>query len=803
MRLGLTRNGIAWSTVGSYLIFAAVFGLTAPRAKGAERQFLVILANSPKQYPNPNRDPQGQPPGGLINRQLIHNAYFDKVSPSIGSFAEYWEEISYGDVQVSGATSDWINLPWAIQPPLIDASRDNSGGLPPVTENMNDINLRNSPSNWYDLNLSGSYNYGAGEPFNNSFAAAILDLDGDQTTGNVDNGPFFVGPGSGHTTAGGFPVWKPGERYIDYDDDGRWDGLDEANNQMDWDGDGQPDLRGPWIDLNRDNAASNPTNCVYLPDDDNDGWPNCCPNGPGEPGCEPYHPLDPDRQENACPPTQWESDDGPWADCNGNLIPDACDISASSAACTESGYKDLYDGACPGCGQSEDIRPFEDTEGECLPGAGNDVPDECEFINMQLPGQPVIPCITGTVGEEDGCFGALDCLALEDESRQSNIQSRCEFDDSNGNEDLDIVEPFENFLRRWDPCAFDPDVEQPNFEEFPAHWVKVYDPLSPNAYTPITCSSPEKSFIYADPSYILDNYPGKGLFCSKSRTPCETDADCPRAFDTDFDRCTISQIDCEFQSSSVCPLNRVGFCSQSKTICSGDESCLDQRCDESSANADAACTNDGQCSGGLCELVADHGPCIPMEECAPANRCISGGEELVSEAQGRILWGSHHGDLGDCVCSDGRECLPYVRIGGTIIENACPAGFHMEYDPPDEWENVVTPNGPDGVEVHTTKMQHAGGRFGEGDNIEPVCFDVIDVFGTPVSVIPGWYEQAWEDRYEGDDGCPNPQYDPRKGVVAGNEERVACEAPPVLLRAGPATPFHTTPTTALRISPAN
>ena len=34
------------------------------------------------------------------------------------------------------------------------------------------------------------------------------------------------------------------------DSDGRWDGFDEARNEMDWNHDGRPDLRGPWYDLN-------------------------------------------------------------------------------------------------------------------------------------------------------------------------------------------------------------------------------------------------------------------------------------------------------------------------------------------------------------------------------------------------------------------------------------------------------------------------------------------------------------------------------------------------------------------------
>ncbi len=122
----------------------------APAARAGTRQFLVILANSPKQYPNPDRVPQGQPEDGLPNPQLIFNQYFDTTSPDIGSFAEYWEEISYGDVTIAGETTDWISLPWAILPPLIDPTRDRIGD-PPLADNLNDPNLRNSPSNFYDL----------------------------------------------------------------------------------------------------------------------------------------------------------------------------------------------------------------------------------------------------------------------------------------------------------------------------------------------------------------------------------------------------------------------------------------------------------------------------------------------------------------------------------------------------------------------------------------------------------------------------------------------------------------------------
>ena len=67
-----------------------------------ERRFMVILATSPKQYPGPMN---GMPAGGWVSVGLIHQQYFDKVDPDVGSLAEYWEEVSYGDITISGDTT--------------------------------------------------------------------------------------------------------------------------------------------------------------------------------------------------------------------------------------------------------------------------------------------------------------------------------------------------------------------------------------------------------------------------------------------------------------------------------------------------------------------------------------------------------------------------------------------------------------------------------------------------------------------------------------------------------------------------
>ena len=89
-----------------------VYSLMAHAAYAGERQFLVILATSPKQF--------GGAPGNLINPELVNRQYFDRdPDNATTSFLEYWEEISYGDVSIAPSpnrdkVTDWISLPWRI-----------------------------------------------------------------------------------------------------------------------------------------------------------------------------------------------------------------------------------------------------------------------------------------------------------------------------------------------------------------------------------------------------------------------------------------------------------------------------------------------------------------------------------------------------------------------------------------------------------------------------------------------------------------------------------------------------------------
>lgn len=464
-----------WVAVACSMGAIASLLLTVSALAG-DRQFLIILANSPKQYPD-----QAPP---LPNPELIRKQYFDKNSENdIDSFAEYWREISYGNVTITGEVTDWIVLPWAIQP-----------GQAPDED----------PGMW--------------EEFDNTRAMVQIDVDGD---GNPDNDRFEFAQGGRDTDrVTGASVWMPGERFMDMDDDGMWDGLDEAKNNMDWDGDGLPDLAGPWIDLNGDGLAEQEAGCPYLGDSDNDGLPDCCPDGPGEAGCEAFPAL------GACPATQWPGPTGvDIIDCNGNLIPDACDIDCMSVGCFLTGWAQIVcpggfcdhdnTGRCQGgskdreqcahlCGNSADEHPYElDQEGFCVPGlsSSDGIPDECQF-DIYLKGAPC-----AAEGTDPGA-----CLVTcGDLGTQRSPMPRCEYDDADEDGALDIVEPFEDFLRRWDVAEQD--------------WIVVDDDYIRGHY-PGHIGSSDKIFTRSQARLVYTSIDRPQSDKCLTDVPCTTDEDC-------------------------------------------------------------------------------------------------------------------------------------------------------------------------------------------------------------------------------------------------------------------------------------
>ncbi|MCO6438986.1 MAG: PKD domain-containing protein [Phycisphaerae bacterium] len=421
---------------------------TAQRSHAAERKFLVMLANSPKEH-GAAQVPPGEPP--LENPADVYQAYFGPGS----SFANYWKEISYGDVTVTGDVTDWIELPWPIQP---------KGSTPSDAEDLNDLQ---------DILFS----YGKPERFDNSQGMVRIDIDGDPN--GEDNGPFAneFPEGSYDTTAnGGFDVWRPGGRFLDIDGDDRWDGLDEARNAMDFDGDGRADLLGPWLDLDGSGTPNNTGNCIYLPDSDNDGNPDCCPNGPGQTGCAGFPVDSPMGQpDTACPGTTWTDARGAAVrDCNGNLIPDTCDVAGGCERddCRETDWYQRNASRCTQLAQkSADRLPGVDEEGSCSDGEPDGIPDECQF--------------------EEGRTGELCCNSPTDSCTPAvrATTPRCEFHDVNGNNQLDVVEPFESFVRTIYGRSLDPTDPTPIFPP----------PMNPNA---------PKTLGEKNEKYIRDNYPG-------------------------------------------------------------------------------------------------------------------------------------------------------------------------------------------------------------------------------------------------------------------------------------------------------
>ena len=105
----------------AYIVMASLvcLVLSIESVLAGTRQFLVILANSPKENLTacassadcPDQGENTNCVGGacLINPEIIRRQYFED-----SSFADCWEEISYGDIKINGKATEWLSLPWPI-----------------------------------------------------------------------------------------------------------------------------------------------------------------------------------------------------------------------------------------------------------------------------------------------------------------------------------------------------------------------------------------------------------------------------------------------------------------------------------------------------------------------------------------------------------------------------------------------------------------------------------------------------------------------------------------------------------------
>ncbi|MCG3127498.1 MAG: hypothetical protein CHACPFDD_02358 [Phycisphaerae bacterium] len=175
-------------------LFVAAFPLaiSLSTASAENRKFVVFLADLPKEAPD----------AFLPLRTDIWDAYFDKVKngqpgqPRIDSFAEWWEEVSYGDVTVDGEVGGWVSMPWPSHPPGLTGGLFSNDVIPHV-----------------DLQSDFSYAPDTGEFFFNGIAMYSFDFDGVGENAARGNAGARGWPGVSDADVWGNPVWAPGERF--------------------------------------------------------------------------------------------------------------------------------------------------------------------------------------------------------------------------------------------------------------------------------------------------------------------------------------------------------------------------------------------------------------------------------------------------------------------------------------------------------------------------------------------------------------------------------------------------------------
>ncbi|QOJ13566.1 MAG: PKD domain-containing protein [Planctomycetia bacterium] len=404
------RRSLAWLPL---LTLAAVFPTAwfVSSAAAEERKFVIILADLPKDEPGPRQ---------LPNRVQVYDAYFDQVKDGQGgtlrvdSFAEWWEEVSYGNVTVSGDVYGWVQMPWRSTLP-----GGPGGGQGGSFRNLN----------------GGPLDPGTGEGFNNALARFQYDLDG--VGGNrlctADNcePADFAGAQQVNRFAPGanppIPVWTPGERFFDINGNNVYDaGVREWG--IDKNGDGQ--ITGPsapsFIDLFQ-------VNNLLPAEGQSDGNPTATP--PEPPVAE--HPVAVNSQTG---PIQW-ANTFEWFDSNGDGQWNADGAQSGPLTVTF----DTYNPATQALGTGT----FNVFRGDW---GGTEV-------WIDLVGLGASPAAVGTgeqrwPGQRNRSFARASIWMIIVESFGPDGEGNLPDDknvyyDEQGNGQFDFPEPFEDFLRIW------------------------------------------------------------------------------------------------------------------------------------------------------------------------------------------------------------------------------------------------------------------------------------------------------------------------------------------------------------------
>ena len=221
-----------WKFCSLLVVCSTLAGVLAGRALAEERKFCILLAWPPKSVHVPLQQFQAT----LPNRNAVWDQYFDYNKPGVDSFAEYWTEITYGTVYVSGDVFGWVELPW----PILPANLQDPNGQPVDPNTMGSLDGLILP--YGDLNQSGIFDQFGGEEFDGSVQMMLIDsngaMDGTGTESQGDSSgpsPFSQAPGPTYAARGARQydtamnrwIWTPGERFRDMNNNGQYDAFCE------------------------------------------------------------------------------------------------------------------------------------------------------------------------------------------------------------------------------------------------------------------------------------------------------------------------------------------------------------------------------------------------------------------------------------------------------------------------------------------------------------------------------------------------------------------------------------------------
>ena len=434
------RSRNAWSQIGRMAAFVALVSafcaLMTQDASASERKFLVMLAHSPKSFTDDNGGVPGPPVEGLLYENDVRIDYFNPDNDAnVKSFREYWEEVSYGDVTITGYVMPWVPLPWVFEP------------NPPRAEE------RPSPENYVDLQGDGTYNYGSGETFCEQPPGHPLAADDPSCGAIVILDLLAETPGADFAKIRGVSivdeVFTPSERFCDLDGDMRWDGLDEKNDMMCHTGVCPPGPDGePWPCLHGQDEFYGACGCdtpgcgdLSMPCLDYDfaagnaDEPECA-NEDGENDC--VIPLSRRGAEVGDLAITVDDMDGLLEACTNSIDEDR--IAAEDCNCVvpdgpqwESNIRD-----CCAYPEGDDLDPeeIEQAVEDCR--ANGDIFHEDDWTEEWVNADEINHGLKGVV-----CLGS-------DGNGEEPIPC-CEFFDFDQDEEVDVVEPFEDFLVMYNP----------------------------------------------------------------------------------------------------------------------------------------------------------------------------------------------------------------------------------------------------------------------------------------------------------------------------------------------------------------